>query len=149
MRSFVITVIILLALFSCVMNYSQDTVSPSNLNGSVRTYIATHRQEIMHEFQEFLAIPNLASDAPNIQKNADALTAMLQKRGLQVQVLRVENAPPVILGALPPGSSKHTVTFYAHYDGQPLNKADWKFDLWNPTLISKSGSTSVASIDDP
>lgn len=103
----------------------------------------------MREFEEFLAIPNLASDAPNIQKNADALAAMLKKRGLEVQLLRVENAPPVVLAALPGDRSKHTVTFYAHYDGQPVNKADWKQDPWKPTLIGKSGSVADASIDDP
>lgn len=103
----------------------------------------------MREFQDFLSIPNLASDGPNIQKNADALMAMLQKRGLQVQLLRVENAPPVVLGILPGGSAKHTVTFYAHYDGQPVNKADWKQDPWEPTLVSKTGGASGASINDP
>lgn len=125
--------------------YSQQPAVP-NLNDSVRAYIAAHRQEIMREFQEFLAIPNLASDTSNIEKNADTLAAMLQKRGLQVQLLRVENAPPVVLGILPADSSKRTVTFYAHYDGQPVNKADWKQDPWNPTLVGKAGSP--VSIDD-
>lgn len=140
-------IVVVLAVLNSLLSYSQQNEG-ATLNSSVRSYIAAHRQDIMREFQEFLAIPNLASDAPNIQRNADALSAMLQKRGLQVQLLRVENAPPVVLGILPGGSSKHTVTFYAHYDGQPLNKADWKQDPWNPTLISKSGSAG-ASIDDP
>jgi acetylornithine deacetylase/succinyl-diaminopimelate desuccinylase-like protein len=145
MRYFLVAVF---AFFARLPGYSQQSVD-AGLNDSVRAYIAAHRQGIMREFQEFLSIPNLASDAPNIQKNADALMAMLQKRGLQVQLLRVENAPPVVLGILPGGSAKHTVTFYAHYDGQPVNKADWKQDPWKPTLVSKSGSASGASIDDP
>lgn len=114
----------------------------TNLNDSVRAYIAQHRAEIMREFQDFLAIPNLAGDAPNIEKNADALQAMLRKRGAEVQLLRVENAPPVVLGILPGDPSKHTVTFYAHYDGQPVNKADWNQDPWQPTLVG-------TGIDDP
>lgn len=133
---------------SCVLGYSQQNTG-TGLNDSVRAYISGHRQQIMHEFEEFLAIPNLASNAPNIQKNADALVEMLKKRGLQVQLLRIENAPPAVLAVLPGGPSRHTVTFYAHYDGQPVNKADWKQDPWSPTLVGKTGSGSDARIDDP
>jgi acetylornithine deacetylase/succinyl-diaminopimelate desuccinylase-like protein len=117
-------------------------------NDSVRGYVASHRQEILREFQDFLSIPNLANNVPDIQRNADALVAMLEKRGLKVQLLRVPDAPPVVLGVLSSDPAKRTVTFYAHYDGQPVNKADWKQDPWKPTLVSKSGA-SPASIDDP
>lgn len=127
---------------------AQQSGNSSALNDSTRAYIAQHRQEIMREFEDFLAIPNLATDTANIQKNADALASMLKKRGLEVQMLKVENAPPVVLAVLPPVSGKHTVTFYAHYDGQPINKADWKQDPWKPTLAGKNGDTG-ASVDDP
>ncbi|HEY6249964.1 MAG TPA: M20/M25/M40 family metallo-hydrolase, partial [Candidatus Angelobacter sp.] len=86
----------------------------------------------------------------NIQKNADVLVLMLKKRGLEVQTLRVENAPPVVLAALPADPTRHTVTFYAHYDGQPVNKADWKQDPWTPTLVSSNGgSGDIRLLDNP
>jgi acetylornithine deacetylase/succinyl-diaminopimelate desuccinylase-like protein len=138
-----------LVLVNSLLGHSQQSGSPAGLNDSVRAYVAAHRQEIMREFQEFLAIPNLAGDVSNIRKNADAVTAMLQKRGLDVQLLRVENAPPVVLGVLSGDPSRRTVTFYAHYDGQPVEKADWKQDPWSPTLAGKTGSVSGASADDP
>ncbi len=119
----------------------------STPNDSVRAYIAQHHREILREFQDFLAIPNLATDAPNIDKNANALVTMLEKRGFKTQLLRVENAPPAVLGVLPADPSRRTVTFYAHYDGQPVNKADWKQDPWQPTLVGKNGG--AANIDDP
>ena len=137
--------IILLFTTSFISAQTQPT-GPANLNDSVRAYVAHHRQDILREFEDFLAIPNLASDTVNIQKNADALSAMLLKRHLKAQELKVENAPPVVLAALPADPSKPTVTFYAHYDGQPVNKADWKQDPWKPTLASKPG---IASVDDP
>ena len=133
-------------LFCVSFSNAQSNVS-SNLNDAVRGYVSAHRQEILREFEDFLAIPNLASDTTNIQKNADALALMLQKRGLQVQLLKVENAPPVVLAASPSEPSKPTVTFYAHYDGQPVNKADWKQDPWKPTLVGRG--TSSPNIDDP
>lgn len=143
--------IFLLVLFAysfAALNHAQSTSHPVG-DDSVRTYIAQHRAEVMREFQDFLAIPNLSSDTPNIQRNVEALVAMLQKRGFQAQLLKTEGAPPVVLGVLPADASKHTVTFYAHYDGQPLNKADWKQDPWKPTLVGKDGTASSASIDDP
>jgi acetylornithine deacetylase/succinyl-diaminopimelate desuccinylase-like protein len=117
--------------------------SPANSsNEAARSYIAQHKAAIIREFEDFLSIPNLASDTPNIQKNADALAAMLQKRGLQVQLLKTEGAPPAVFATLPADPGKRTVMFYAHYDGQPVTKADWKQDPWKPTLVG-------ASIDDP
>jgi acetylornithine deacetylase/succinyl-diaminopimelate desuccinylase-like protein len=134
--------------FSAMALLSQAQ-SASTLNDSVSSYVSQHRQAILQEFEEFLAIPNLASDEANIQKNADALVQMLRKRGLQAQLLRVENAPPAVLAELPSDPSKRTVTFYAHYDGQPVNKADWKQDPWKPTLISKGPNGAAPNPDDP
>jgi acetylornithine deacetylase/succinyl-diaminopimelate desuccinylase-like protein len=54
-----------------------------------------------------------------------------------------------VFGALPADPAKHTVIFYAHYDGQPVNKSDWKQDPWKPTLIGKDGTSSSAGADDP
>jgi len=136
-------------LFAATLLCSAQQSKPPALNDAVKAYIAQHRQDILREFEEFLAIPNVASDTNNIKRNADALSAMLKKRGLEVQTLKVENAPPVVLAALPADPSKHTVTFYAHYDGQPVNKAEWKQDPWQPTLTSRSGTGSSANIDDP
>src|SRR5215831_11373589 len=109
-------------LFSVALLCFAQQSKPPALNDAVRAYITQHRQDILREFEEFLAIPNVASDRDNIEKNAEALSAMLKKRGLAVQLLKVENAPPVVIAALPVDRSKHTITFYAHYDGQPVNK---------------------------
>ena len=121
----------------------------ASLNDSIRTYIVQHRSAILQEFEEFLALPNIASDEANIQKNADALAQMLQKRGLQARLLKVDHAPPVVLAELPADPSKRTVTFYAHYDGQPVDKSQWKQDPWKPTLVGQDPSNRNPSLDDP
>ncbi|HEV2965126.1 MAG TPA: M20/M25/M40 family metallo-hydrolase [Candidatus Angelobacter sp.] len=118
-------------------------------NDSIRAYIAQHRSAILQEFNTFLALPNVASDEANIQKNADALAQMLQKRGLKTQLLRVEHAPSVVLAEMSVDPSKRTVTFYAHYDGQPVDKSQWKQDPWKPTLVGKNPNDANPSPDDP
>jgi acetylornithine deacetylase/succinyl-diaminopimelate desuccinylase-like protein len=141
--------VVTLFLVSVATAYGWQSDEHNSAANVARAYIAQHRQDILREFEDFLAIPNLASDRANIEKNADALMAMLQKRGIQAQLLRVEGAPPVVFGALPADPAKHTVIFYAHYDGQPVNKSDWKQDPWKPTLIGKDGTSSSAGADDP
>jgi acetylornithine deacetylase/succinyl-diaminopimelate desuccinylase-like protein len=129
------------------MGFAQEnTIS---LNDSVHAYISQHRSAILNEFEEFLALPNVASDEANIQKNAGALVQMLQRRGLQTRLLTVEHAPPVVLAEMPGDPSKRTVTFYAHYDGQPVEKAQWKYDPWKPALVGKNPNDPAPSVDDP
>jgi acetylornithine deacetylase/succinyl-diaminopimelate desuccinylase-like protein len=128
---------------------SQAQQKTADLNDSIRAYVAQHRSAILQEFEEFLALPNVASDEANIQKNADVLAQMLQKRGLHTQLLRVEHAPPVVLAEMPADPSKRTVTFYAHYDGQPVDKANWKQDPWKPVLVGKNPNDATPNPDDP
>ncbi len=83
---------------------------------------------------ELLAIPNLASDQPNIRRNAAAVSAILEKRGLKTQLLEVPTAPPVVYGAIESPGAARTVIFYAHYDGQPLDPKEWATPPWHPVL---------------
>ncbi|HXB20807.1 MAG TPA: M20/M25/M40 family metallo-hydrolase [Candidatus Solibacter sp.] len=138
--------LILLALVSLVSRgHAQQKTA--DLNDSVRAYVAQHRSVILREFEEFLALPNVAGDTANIQKNAEALALMLQKRGLHTQLLQVENAPPAVLAELPPDPSKRTVAFYAHYDGQPVDKSNWKQDPWKPVLVAKNPNDAADPAD--
>jgi acetylornithine deacetylase/succinyl-diaminopimelate desuccinylase-like protein len=87
---------------------------------------------------DLLAIPNLASDQPNIRRNAAAVSAILEKRGVKTQLLEVPfeatTAPPVVYGAIESPGAARTVIFYAHYDGQPLDPKEWVTPPWHPVL---------------
>lgn len=93
----------------------------------------------MKEFSDLLAIPNLANDRPNTQRNAEMIQAMLKKRGLTTQLLTLEGAPPIVVGDLTAPGAKRTIAFYAHYDGQPVDPAKWKSDPWKPVMRDPSG----------
>src|SRR5260370_41806830 len=79
----------------------------------------------MRELTEFLAIPNVASDTENIQKNAAHLVEMLEARGIETHLLPISGRGPVVFGKLNAPDAKRTVIFYAHYDGQPGDPAAW------------------------
>ena len=83
---------------------------------------------------DLLAIPNLASDGPNIRRNAAAVSAILEKRGVKTQLLEVPGAPPVVFGTIESPGAARTVFFYAHYDGQPLDPNEWATPPWQPVL---------------
>jgi acetylornithine deacetylase/succinyl-diaminopimelate desuccinylase-like protein len=95
---------------------------------------AAHEQAILAEFTGLLAIPNVASDGPNIRRNAAAVSAILEKRGVKTRLLEVPGAPPVVFGEIDTPGASRTVIFYAHYDGQPLDPKEWATPPWQPML---------------
>jgi acetylornithine deacetylase/succinyl-diaminopimelate desuccinylase-like protein len=53
---------------------------------------------------------------------------MMTKRGIQkVQLLRANTVgvPPAVYGEVNVSGATKTLIFYAHYDGQPVNPAQW------------------------
>ena len=97
----------------------------ANAAAVVRAYRVANQHAIIREFADFLAIPNIASDAPNITKNSQRLAQMLEKRGIQPQMLAISGRGPVVVGDIKSPGAKRTVIFYAHYDGQPVDAAVW------------------------
>src|SRR5216684_2049354 len=91
----------------------------------VRNYRLNNEDRIMRELTEFLAIPNVASDTENIQKNAAHLVEMLEARGIETHLLPSSGRGPVVFGKLNAPDAKRSVIFYAHYDGQPVDPAAW------------------------
>src|SRR3954471_11029324 len=105
------------------------------------------QQRVLDEFTPFLAIPNVASDTANIGRNADAIVAMLAKRGIAARLLRIEGAPPLVVADWKSPASKETIAFYAHYDGQPVDASQWKTPPWQPVVIGDRIYARSASDD--
>lgn len=107
----------------------------------IREYRRANEPQLINEFVRFLSIPNVASDTPNIRRNAEYLVTEMQRRGLRPRLLETadEKVPPVVYGEwTTPGATK-TIIFYAHYDGQPTDPADWTGSKpWEPVLRTAS-----------
>jgi len=112
---------------------------PASIARQTNAWRAQHEREILQEFSDLLAIPNLASDAPNIQRNAARIRDLLEKRGLTTQLLSLGEAPPIVVGDLSVPDGKQTIAFYAHYAGQPVDPAKWKSDPWKPVMRDRAG----------
>ena len=105
----------------------------------VLAYCETHEKQIVSEFVSLLSIPNHAGDTADIERNAQTISAMLQARGVQVRLLQVPGASPVVFGELKPPGATRTVGIYAHYDGQPVDPAQWQHPAFSPVLLDASG----------
>lgn len=92
---------------------------------AVREYRTANEDRIVRELREFLSIPNVASDAANIQKNAARLVEMLEARGIETHLFSIAGRGPVVFGKLETPGATRTVIFYAHYDGQPVDAKAW------------------------
>lgn len=105
-----------------------------------RTWRTKHEQQILTELADLLAIPNLANDKTNIQRNAEAIRALCEKRGLTTKLLTLEGAPPLVVADLATPNAKRTIAFYAHYDGQPVDPSQWKSEPWKPVMRDQNGN---------
>ena len=129
----------LFAAFACALPAQTRGQAPLDpLAAKVRDYRTAHDVAIVREFADLLAIPNLARDSANIQRNARAVIAMLAKRGIAGRLLDgPAGAPPAVYGELRTPGATRTIVLYAHYDGQPVDTTQWITPPWQPVLRDK------------
>ncbi len=135
-----IAVTLLAAVLTCgTMGQKPAAMAAARVAQEVRDYRMDHEDRIVRELAEFLALPNVASDTPNIQKNAEHLVEMLEARGIETHLLPITGRGPLVFGKLVAQEATHTVMFYAHYDGQPVDPAAWTDGTpFEPVLRSDS-----------
>ncbi len=115
-----------------------------------RAFIEKHAAGWLKEYTDFLSIPDVASDTANIRRSAEAAAGILRRRGIEARLLEGESCPPLVYGEIRTPGAKRTVIFYVHYDGQPVDPAQWKGDPWKPELRDgrlEDGAPVVASSD--
>jgi hypothetical protein len=128
--------ILLLSMFAAGL--AAQTFTPPNPAAlAARQWREQHEHVIVDEFVTLLAIPNIAADRTNIQRNAETIAAMMQKRGIASRLVTVPGANPVVFGEMKTPGATHTIVFYAHYDGQPLDPKEWATPPFMPTLRDK------------
>ena len=105
----------------------------------VRAYRSANETQILKEFVALLAIPNVASDTPNIRRNAEFIAEMMKQRGLTPRLLEgpTPNTPPAVYAEVKTPGAERTLLLYAHYDGQPTDPKQWAgTQPWQPVFRS-------------
>ncbi len=118
-----------LGLLSCMVTAQTNPAAQAG-----RGWRLAHERAIIDEFVSLLSIPNLARDRENIQRNAQAIARMLEKRGIPARLVSVPESNPIVFGEIRTPGATRTIVFYAHYDGQPLDPKEWSSPPFEPTL---------------
>jgi acetylornithine deacetylase/succinyl-diaminopimelate desuccinylase-like protein len=113
---------------------------------AAREWRKAHEADIIQQFTTLLSIPNVPSDHENIQRNANLLLSMLQKRRVDSRFLKIEGANPVVFGEIKTPNAKHTIVFYAHYDGQPVTPSEWEGNSpFSPVIRKINGEDRIVA----
>ena len=123
--------LLLVGLFPTLLQAQENSAALA-----ARQWRQQHERAILDEFFSLLAIPNVASDKENIQRNAEFIAGMLEARGVEAQLVAVPGGNPIVFGEITVPDAARTIAFYAHYDGQPLDPAEWASPPFEPTLRS-------------
>lgn len=132
------TSVLLLAGLACVAAVPARALDP--LQEKVRAWRVAQEGRLIEEYRAFVALPNVTVDRAGIQRNADAILAMMRRRGIDARLLTVAtpNANPVVYGEVNVPGATRTVVLYAHFDGQPVNPAKWApgWEPFNPQFAT-------------
>jgi acetylornithine deacetylase/succinyl-diaminopimelate desuccinylase-like protein len=102
----------------------------------VRAWRMDHEKEILLELFDFLSIPNVASNRADIQRNADALLRMFEQHRFAPEAIPTGGSPLVLAERRLP-NARRTLTFYFHYDGQPVDPSEWTYEApFRPVIVA-------------
>jgi len=103
----------------------------------VRAWREQHEKEILLGLFDFLKIPNVASNKADIERNAQALGRMFELRRFLPDRIATSGSPVVIAERRAAGA-RRTLTFYFHYDGQPVDPTEWTYEPpFSPVIVAE------------
>jgi acetylornithine deacetylase/succinyl-diaminopimelate desuccinylase-like protein len=93
-------------------------------SSSIAAWRAQHERQIVDELLQLVSLPNVAGNDADMQRNAELLTTLFERRGFKVE--RTEGpGSPVVYATLDVPAARGVLTLYIHYDGQAVNAAEW------------------------
>ena len=117
---------------------AQPAASPAAITDAARRHHRTHAADILRELRDLVQLPNVADNRADIRRNAEHLQALFTRRGFDTRLLTAGDAAPAVFAERQTPGATRTVVFYAHYDGQPVDAAEWTDAPWRATLRTAS-----------
>ena len=112
--------------------------APADVTAQVRAWRTQHEKDILRELYDLVSIPNVATDAANIRRNAEALTRMFEKRRFAPEIVPTAGTSPLVVAERRLPTLRRTITFYFHYDGQPVNASEWIYEPpFKPVIVAE------------
>ena len=118
--------------------FAEPVSAQSNTTAlAARQWRQNHERAIIDEVFSLLSLSNIARDKTEIQKNAEMIKGMIEKRGIPSKLVSVPGSNPVVFGEIKTPGATRTIVFYDHYDGQPLDPKEWATPPFQPTLRNR------------
>jgi acetylornithine deacetylase/succinyl-diaminopimelate desuccinylase-like protein len=119
----------------CALGLTISSARAGNPRDAVRVWREAHEKAIVADFVTFLAMPNVATNVADVERNAAYIQGQLQARGFETRLLTAEpGTPPSVFAQMKIPRAIRTVIFYAHYDGQPIGQRGWISDPFQPSM---------------
>jgi acetylornithine deacetylase/succinyl-diaminopimelate desuccinylase-like protein len=129
--------------FALVALFAATTVPVAAQPSTLSTWRTQHERAIVDELLQLVSIPNVAGNDSDMRRNAELLRTLFEKRGFKVE-LSDGPGSPVVLATLDAPSPRGVLTFYIHYDGQPVDASEWtRCKPFAPCLYSAQGPVTV------
>ncbi|MBW8708661.1 MAG: M20/M25/M40 family metallo-hydrolase, partial [Alphaproteobacteria bacterium] len=106
----------------------------ADLRTEVGGYRAAHEAAIISQLDEMVRLKSVAADPQGLAATAAYLEGQLKARGFETASWSAGGSPPVVYGLLKSPDAKRTAIFYAHYDGQPVTRAEWSSEPFVPVM---------------
>ncbi len=136
LRVFAKVTVVLVTALVCVDSPAQGLTETdvSDVIEAIDDYRGDNETRIIIDFIQLLSIPNVAVNLPDMERNADHITGLLESRGFSIRRLNAGGTPYIFAELLSPGAAE-TVLIYAHFDGQPVQEENWTYPPFSPTLL--------------
>jgi acetylornithine deacetylase/succinyl-diaminopimelate desuccinylase-like protein len=119
----------------CALGLTISSARAGNPRDAVRAWREAHEKAIVADFVTFLAMPNVATNVADVERNAAYIQGQLKVRGFETRLLTAEpGTPPSVFAQMKAPRAIRTVIFYAHYDGQPIGQRGWISDPFQPSM---------------
>jgi acetylornithine deacetylase/succinyl-diaminopimelate desuccinylase-like protein len=103
----------------------------------LRAAIDREMPGVRADLERLVRIPGIAFDGFDftpLERSAEAVAELLRGEGLDVQISRIGNGHPAVIGKRPGPPGAPTVLLYAHHDVQPTGDLSiWISDPFEPT----------------
>lgn len=109
---------------------------PRHSGAIARSFRDQHGWEVLAGFGSLLRLPNVTGDVRALRVNAEELKRRFGERGATIEVVELDGASPVVVGALRTSNPTATIGVYVHYDGQPVDASLWSFDPFAAALTT-------------
>ena len=135
------------AALAAVAAGSSAAGGPQEIRKLTSSYRAAHEKAIVEEFMQLLALPNVAANVSDVDRNAAAIRAQLERRGFTTQLLRARpQTPAAVFAEMRVPGAKRTLLLYAHYDGQPVSQPGWRSQPFVPVVRSGNDARTATDV---